>query len=155
MVHRVIDGTIQVATLKRETRRRCQFQDVTLLSLDGLEVKFRKLTVPAALAGAIAPGTSGRFYLHGLGARPSVHGVRTHDGQTGFGFSRGAEWAMLIAGAVAMIAAAVALMVRNDWCLGLALHVAVLATIATLLFRRSRIVADRTFRADLAQPARG
>lgn len=104
MAHEVIDGTIRGLKAKRMTRRRCSVDSVCFRVADGSDRTLRNLVVAREIAEAMAPGLTGRFYIHCVPGAKGVYGIRCRDGRAIFAFP-GAARTLLAASGIAALAA--------------------------------------------------
>ena len=148
-----IDGTVEAATLKRTVRNISVFESISIRRDDGSEHRLGKSMVPNAVAEALKPGTRGRFYLYSSIDHKGVHGVRTADGRSAYGFARNNERIMLVV-----------LVLNALWLAGgfaldgrvrfIPLALVVLALVVYPLYRKVRVESRRQFEADAGYAAR-
>ena len=142
-----IDGTLEAAALKRRVRNISIYDSITFRRDDGSEHRLAKSVVPNEVADALKPGTRGRFYLYSSIDHKGVHGVRSAEGVSAYGYSQTNERLMLIV-----------LVLNALWLVGgvfldgqvrlFPLALVVLAVVVYPLYRKTRIESRRQFDAD-------
>lgn len=148
-----IDGTVESATLKRTVRNISVYDSISFRRDDGSEHRLGKSMVPNAVAEALKPGTKGRFYLYSSIDHKGVHGVRTADGKSAYGFAQNNERIMLVVLVLNALWLAGGVAVDGQIRL-FPLALVVLAVVVYPLYRKTRMESLRQFEADSGYPAR-
>jgi hypothetical protein len=99
------------------------------------------------VADTLKPGTAGRFYLYTAIDHRGIHGVRTADGAEVYGFGRVNEYASIGIFLISALTVMLTLAVFGAPQL-LATILLVLSVPMYLLYRNTRVQADRQFKAD-------
>lgn len=100
MMNQVIEGMIVRAEPRRGRFGQQAFDAVTVRRADGSEARIGRVSVPAELASAMAPGTHGRFFFHDVMGRRGLHGFKPEKGAVRGAFPRMIEDAF---GALTMV----------------------------------------------------
>ena len=141
-----IDGTLEQAELKRAPLNLRIYKQLTFRLRDGRERTILKAIVDAKVAALLEPGVSGRFYLFTAPDHRGVHGIRDDRGRAVFAFPRNNERAMLIVSimGIVLLGATLAMDMLSGW----ALITIALGVPFYIIFRSTRIAAERQFEAD-------
>ena len=110
MMNRPIEGVVIAATLRGSAFGQRVYQGVTLRRRDGVEQELGGVMVAGALAGALTPGSEGRFYFHDIMGTQGLHGYQPAGGKTAIAFPRLVErvFGLLAALNLALVAAWIA-----------------------------------------------
>lgn len=87
MTTSIIDGRVEAADLKRSKGGVSVFRSITFQPDAGPTRTIKNAVVKDNVASELVPGTAGRFYLYNAFDLKGVHGVRTHDGRSTYGFA--------------------------------------------------------------------
>lgn len=142
-----IDGTIETATLKRKAGKVSVYDTVLIRQKDGTEATLKKIQAVDPVASALQPGVSGRFYTFSAFDSKGVHGLRTADGQSLFGFPANNEKIMLIVLILAVVMFGGWFVLDNRIAL-LPAGLIILGGLGYFFYRKGRIDATRQFEAD-------
>lgn len=143
----IIDGTIEEVELKRRRKLGSVYSRILFRLPDGSTKTWGKSVVWNNVADRLKPGTEGRFYLYTAIDHQGIHGVRTADGDEVYGFGKVNEYVSI--GVLVMTALTVALSVTAFQEVPLlAAILLVLSVPMYLLYRNTRVQAERQFRAD-------
>lgn len=143
----IIDGTIEEVELKQRRKLASVYSRILFRLPDGSTKTWGKSVVANNVADRLKPGTKGRFYLYSAIDHRGVHGVRTADGAETFGFGRVNEYASIGIFVVSALTVALTLAVFGAPQL-LATILLVLSVPMYLLYRGTRVQAERQFAAD-------
>lgn len=143
----IIDGTIEEVELKRRRKLASVYSRIQFRLADGSSKTWGKSVVWNNVADKLRPGTQGRFYLYTAIDHRGVHGVRTADGTEVYGFGRVNEYASIGVFVVSALTVAFSIMAIGDAPL-LATILLVLSVPMYLLYRNTRVQAERQFQAD-------
>ena len=143
----IIDGTIEEVELKRRRKLGSVFSRILFRLPDGSTKTWGKSVVWNNVADRLKPGTKGRFYLYTAIDHRGIHGVRTADGEETFGFGRVNEYVSIGVFVVSALTVALSVMALNSLPL-LAAILLVLSVPMYLLYRNTRVQAERQFRDD-------
>jgi hypothetical protein len=143
----VIDGTIEAAVVKRASGTLSLYDHIVIRTADGSEKRLNKVAVAPAVAGALQPGTGGRFYGYKAIDHRGLFAVRTSDGRAAFAIPSGNERIMLVA-AIVGLAGFVILLALGKGIGLLALVLGVLGAIGYFSYRRTRLEARARYDAD-------
>ena len=147
MAQSTIDGTVEEAVLRRRRSQGSFYDSIKFRLDDGSTKTWTKAHVMNNVGDLLTPGTRGRFYLFTAIDHRGVSGVRTDDGREALGVNRVNEYAGLgvfISMTLLVILQIALLDGISIW----ALVLAVLGLPMFLLYRQTRIEAEKAFRAD-------
>lgn len=100
MTTSIIDGRVEAADLKRAKGGVSIFRSVTFQPDTGPTRTIKNAVVKDNVASELVPGAAGRFYLYNAFDLKGVHGVRTRDGRSIYGFAANNKKIFLILGIV-------------------------------------------------------
>jgi hypothetical protein len=143
----IIDGTIEEVELKRRRKLGSVYSRIMFRLPDGTTKTWGKSVVWNEVADRLKPGTKGRFYLYTAIDHRGIHGVRTADGGEVYGFGKVNEYASIGVLVLSALTVAFSIMAFQDAPL-LATILLVLSVPMYLLYRNTRVQAERQFRAD-------
>jgi hypothetical protein len=155
MMNHPIEGTLVQARPRSRWFGQQSFDAVVVRRADGSEAEIGRVSVPVELAGAMAPGSRGRFYFHDVLGQQGMHGFKPLNGAARGAFPRLAEDAF---GALTMINLVIlATMLTLDG--NLRLMPALMAALGTTLWialaaSRQAIVHDFEFEEGVAKARR-
>lgn len=113
MTTSIIDGHVAAADLKRARSGISIYRSVTFQPDQGAEWVVKNAVVKQNVADALLPGARGRFYLYSAFDVKGIHGVRTSDGQSIFGFPGNNQKLFLVLGIFNLIWVAFTIVVRG------------------------------------------
>lgn len=143
----IIDGTIEEVELKRRRKLASVFSRILFRLPDGSAKTWGKSVVWNDVADRLRPGTKGRFYLYTAIDHRGIHGVRTADGDEVYGFGRVNEYVSIGVFVVSALTVALSVLALDSLPL-LAAILLVLSVPMYLLYRNTRVQAERQFRDD-------
>ena len=142
-----IEGMIEAVELKRVRGNVRVYDRVTFRLGDGTSKSIAKAVVEEKVAAVLRPGTSGRFYLYNALDHRGIHGVRDSEGGTVFGYARMNETAMLWVVGIALIMIVATFLILDGVSIWGSLLL-ILGVPAYFLYRKTRLEAERQFKAD-------
>ena len=143
----VIDGTIEEVVLRRRRKLASVYDRVVFRLADGSAKTWGKSVVWNNVADLLKPGLEGRFYLYTAIDHRGIHGVRTMDGREVYGFGKQNEIISIVI-FVTMALTTFLSVTALGHVQYLALILLVLAIPMYLLYRGTRVQAERQFQAD-------
>jgi len=143
----IIDGTIESANLKRARRNVRVYESIVFRLADGTSKTWAKAVVEAKVAELLLPGTSGRFYLFTAIDHRGVHGARTSEGKSAYGFATVNETAMLWVTALCFAWVAISIYAVQDAPI-IGSIILILGLPAWYLYRKTRLEAQAQYEAD-------
>jgi hypothetical protein len=147
MAQSTIDGTVEEAVLRRRRSQGSFYERIKFRLDDGSTKTWTKAHVMNNVGDLLTPGTRGRFYLFTAIDHRGVSGVRADDGREALGVNRVNEYAGLgifISMTLVTVLYVTVLQKISILCLVLA----VLGLPMFLLYRQTRLEAEKAFRAD-------
>ncbi|HYD14717.1 MAG TPA: hypothetical protein VEC11_17855 [Allosphingosinicella sp.] len=147
MATSTIDGTVEEAVLRRRRPKMSVYDRILFRLDDGSTRTWAKAVVMNDVADLLTPGTRGRFYTFSAIDHRGISGVRTDDGREAFGFGRVNEYAGLGV-FISMTLLVILQMSLLDGVSVWALVLAVLGLPLFLLYRQTRLDAEKAFKAD-------
>lgn len=142
-----LDGVIEAAAVKRRLPKVTVFQEIVVRRASGPPETLRKVVVENALAEHLVPGMKGRLYLFRVIDMNGIHGLRDDRGNAWFGLVKGNETAMLICAGFGAAAVLLSLLLRT-WLTSWAVICLILGMPCYLIYRATRLAAERQFAAD-------
>ena len=152
MAFEVIDGTVEVADLKRSNAKVSTYDRIVLRTANGSERRLEKVAVPPSLSGMLEPGTPGRFYGYKAIDHSGLFAARTGDGRSAFAIPTGNEKLMRMMAIVGLGGFCAMIVFGNRMGL-LSLVLGVLGVIGAVRYRRDRLEARARFDADADYPS--
>jgi hypothetical protein len=143
----VIDGTVEVATVKRSSATLALYDHIVIRTADGSERRLEKVAVAPQVGEALKPGTEGRFYGYKAIDHRGLFAMRTRDGRSAFAIPSGNERIMLVAAIAGAVGFVVLLLLGKGIGL-LALALAVLGGIGYFKYRSTRLEGRARYDAD-------
>lgn len=143
----VIDGTIEEVVLRRRRKLGSVYDRVVFRLDDGATKTWGKSVVWNQVADHLKPGLKGRFYLYTAIDHRGIHGIRTADGREVYGLGKVNEIIALVLFVVNALVVGLSMATTGDAPL-LSLILLVLAIPMYLLYRGTRVQAERQFQAD-------
>ena len=143
----IIDGTVEEVELKRRRKLGSVYSRILFRLPDGSSKTWGKSVVWNNVADRLKPGTKGRFYLYTAIDHRGIHGVRTVDGEEIYGFGKVNEYVSIAVLVLSALTVAFSIMAIQDAPL-LAVILLVLSVPMYLLYRNTRVQAERQFKAD-------
>lgn len=143
----IIDGTIEEVELKRRRKLASVYSRILFRLADGSTKTWGKSVVWNEVADRLKPGTKGRFYLYTAIDHRGVHGVRTAAGEEVYGFGKVNEYVSIGVFVVSALTVTLTLAAFGRAQL-LATILLVLSIPMYLLYRNTRVQAERQFQAD-------
>ncbi|MBA3941373.1 MAG: hypothetical protein C0520_09210 [Sphingopyxis sp.] len=98
MTTSIIDGRVEAAELRRAKGGLTIFRSITFQPDTGPTRTIKNAVVKDNVASELVPGAAGRFYLYNAFDLKGVHGVRTRDGRSIYGFAANNKKLFLILG---------------------------------------------------------
>ena len=147
MAVRTIDGTIEELELKSRRKLASVYSRILFRLSDGSTKTWGKSVVSNEIADWLKPGLKGRFYLYTAIDHRGIHGVRTADGDEVYGFGKVNEYASIGVLVVSALVVTLSLLAFGRAQL-LAAILLVLSGPMYLLYRKTRVQAERQFRED-------
>lgn len=147
MATSTIDGTVEEAVLRRRRAKMSVYDRILFRLDDGSTKTVAKAVVMNNVADLLTPGTHGRFYAFAAIDHRGISGVRTDDGREVVGVSRVNEYAgmgIFVSMTLLVILQIAIMNGASIW----ALILAFLGLPMFLLYRQTRIDAEKAFRAD-------
>ena len=147
MATSTIDGTVEEVVLRRRRPKMSVYDRILFRLDDGSTKTWTRAVVMNNVADLLTPGTRGRFYAFSAIDHRGISGVRTDDGREAVGLSRVNEYAGLgvfISMTLLVIFEISVLDGVSIW----ALVLAVLGLPLFLLYRQTRVDAEKAFRDD-------
>ncbi len=151
-----IDGTVEEAVLRRRRPKISVYDRILFRLDDGTTKTWTKAVVMNNVAELLTPGTRGRFYVFSAIDHRGISGVRTDDGREVLSLSRINEYA----GLGVFISMTLLCTLQISLMDGVSIWALVLAVLGLplfLLYRQTRLDAEKAFNADAGYrpPARG
>ncbi|HEX8626007.1 MAG TPA: hypothetical protein VF782_13155 [Allosphingosinicella sp.] len=143
----VIDGTIEVAVLKRSSATLALYDSITIRTAEGSQQRLEKVAAAPDVAEALRPGTDGRFYCYKAIDHRGLFGMRTRDGRAAFAVPTGNERIMMMM-AFAGLGAFIVLLLLGKGVALLALAFGALGAFGWFKYRSTRIEGRARFDAD-------
>jgi len=147
MATSIIDGVVEEAVLKRRRSQGSVYERFVFRLDDGSTKTWAKAMVMNNVADLALPGTRGRFYLFTAIDHRGISGVRTADGREAFGVAtlneKAGIWIIVMMALVNILYVTVL-----DKISILSLVLMVLGVPMYILYRQTRIEAERAFAAD-------
>lgn len=143
----VIDGTIEEVVLRRRRKLGSVYDRVVFRLDDGSTKTWGKSVVWNQVADHLKPGLKGRFYLYTAIDHRGIHGIRTADGREVYGLGKVNEIIALVLLVVNALVVGLSAATTGDAPL-LSVILMVLAIPMYLLYRGTRVQAERQFQAD-------
>jgi hypothetical protein len=143
----VIDGTIEEVVLRRRRKLGSVYDRVVFRLDDGSTKTWGKSVVWNEVADHLKPGLRGRFYLYTAIDHRGIHGIRTAGGQEVYGFGKVNEIVSIVIFVTMALLVAISVATMGDAPL-LATILLVLSIPMYILYRGTRVQAERQFRAD-------
>ena len=147
MATSTIDGTVEEAVLKRRRPKVSVYERIKFRLDDGSTRTWTKAIVGNEVANLLVPGTHGRFYTFTAIDHRGISGVRTDDGREAFAVGRANEYAGLGI-FISMTLLVIFEMAMLDRVSLWALILAVLGLPMFVLYRQTRVDAEKAFRAE-------
>jgi hypothetical protein len=147
MATSTIDGTVEEAVLRRRRAKASFYDSVKFRLEDGSTKTWTKAHVGNEVSNLLVPGIRGRFYLFTAIDHRGISGVRTDDGREAFGVNRINEYAGLGI-FISMTLLCILQVAVLDKISMISLVLAVLGLPMFLLYRQTRVDAEKAFRAD-------
>jgi hypothetical protein len=147
MATSTIDGTVEEAVLRRRRAKMSVYDRILFRLDDGSTKTWTKAVVMNNVGDLLTPGTRGRFYAFSAIDHRGISGVRTDSGQEAFGVSRVNENAG-IGIAISMTLVTVLYVTLLSKISYLCLILAILGLPMFLLYRQTRLDAEKAFQAD-------
>lgn len=152
MATSVIDGTIEEAVIKRRRSQGSVYERIKFRLDDGSTRTWAKAVAMNNVGDLLVPGTRGRFYLFTAIDHRGIGGVRTDDGREAFGFARVNEYVGIGLFAFNLLLVIFYVTVMKEDASSFSRTLALVLMIAGiplfLLYRNTRVEAERAFRAD-------
>ena len=161
MTASVIDGVVEEAVLLRRRSQGSVYELVKFRLDDGSTRVWAKAIAMNNIAELLLPGTRGRFYLFSAIDHRGISGVRAEDGREAFGMARVNEYVGIGLFAFNLLLVIFYATVMKNDVSGFARTLAIILMLAGiplfLLYRNTRVEAEKAFRADAGYrpPARG
>lgn len=147
MAIEVIDGTVELAELKRKYAKTAMYNRIVIRSADGSERRLDKIAVSPDVVGMLEPGVDGRFYAYKAIDHRGLFGMRTRDGKAAFAIPTGNEKLMRMMAIVGLGGFAIMLLFGAKLGL-LSLILGVLGVIGSIRYRRDRVEARARYEGD-------
>lgn len=147
MATSIIDGTIEEVVVKRRRKMGTVFTRILFKLDDGTTKTWGKSVVWNNVADQLKPGLRGRFYLYAAIDHRGVHGFRSDDGREAYGFGKQNEIISLIIFVMMGLLVLLSVAATGDAPL-LAVILLVLSVPMYILYRGTRVQAERQFQVD-------
>ena len=152
MTTSIIDGRVEAADLKRARGGLSVFRSISFQPDQGPVRMVKNAVVKDNVAAELVPGTRGRFYLYNAFDLKGIHGVRTTDGKSVYGFPANNQKIFLILGVVNIAWITLVLFTRGGVpLLGVALLL--LAILGYVFMRKGQADAQAQFDGDASYRA--
>jgi hypothetical protein len=147
MATSTIDGRVEEAVLRRRRQHMSVYDRIKFRLDDGSDKTWTKAVVMNNVGDLLTPGTHGRFYAFSAIDHRGISGARIDDGREAFGMSKVNENAG-IGIAVSMTLITVLYVTVLNKISFLCLILAILGLPMFLLYRQTRLDAEKAFQAD-------
>ena len=150
MTTSIIDGRVEAAELRRAKGGLTIFRSITFQPDTGPTRTIKNAVVKDNVASELVPGAAGRFYLYNAFDLKGVHGVRTRDGRSIYGFAANNKKLFLILGILNVAWIALRVFVIDGQVPLLAILLLMLAVVGFIFMGKGENEAKAQFEGDAA-----